>query len=172
MHLINENYFVRHQLLKILYHHSLRYEVYKFHQHPLHFREFQKKLPKYKKGFLLDNLQYLNDTSEINHSKQYDDSTFGILSSGCNAFVEKKYLKQGWREWLDYLYDFGKTISVYLLLIIASLTFLLNTCQTAILKKSLDQMDKRINSLEFYSAQKKIKPHFNKLLRLFCRNRS
>lgn len=103
----------------------------------------------------MDNLQYLSDTSEIINSKQYDESTFGIQSSGCNAYVEKKYLKQGWREYLGYIYDIGKTISVYLLLIIASITFLLNTCHTSNLRKSLDQMDKRIDSVEFHLQQKK-----------------
>ena len=75
-------------------------------------------LPNYDRSFLLDNLDFLQSTKLIDCSMEFDNSKFHILSSGNHAYNEKKFLREGVKDQMNYLYDIVKNISVIVLLII------------------------------------------------------
>jgi len=84
----------------------------------LHFNQMCELLPNYDRSFLLDNLDFLQSTKLIDCSMEFDNSKFHILSSGNHAYNEKKFLREGVKDQMNYLYDIVKNISVIVLLII------------------------------------------------------
>ncbi|TAL40412.1 MAG: hypothetical protein EPN92_14840 [Chitinophagaceae bacterium] len=103
----------------------------------IHFDDICSKLPQYDRWFLLDNLDYLRSVKEIYCSDQFDKSKFLIYSSGSHSYRARKYLREGVKDQINYIYDIIKTISVIVLLAIAIWTFAQNLYQTKKIKKKL-----------------------------------
>jgi hypothetical protein len=142
---IKKSFNARHQLLKILFNYDLKFKPKEtFDKKSLHFDEICGRLPQYDRSFLLDNLDYLRTTKEIHCSMKFDDSTFAILSLGSHSYRDKKYIRDGVRDQLNYIYDIGKTISIIVLLAIAIWTFTQNIYQTNQNKKDIEQLQKQL----------------------------
>jgi hypothetical protein len=152
---IKKNFKARHQLLGILFDHDI-----KQHQHTsdiksksIHFNDIAAKLPKYNKHFLLDNLDYLRAADEIYCSMQFDNSVFAIYSSGSHAYRDKKYIRDGYRDQFNYIYDIAKTVSIVVLLLIAIWTFVKNIYQTESNKKDIEQLRKELQDINNRTQQ-------------------
>ncbi len=145
---IKKNFKARHQLLKILFAYD---ETFKpkdsLETKSIHFDEICKQLPQYDRSFLLDNLDYLRTTKEIHCSMQFDNSKFAILSSGSHSYRDKKYIREGVKDQLNFIYDIAKTVSVIVLLAIAIWTFAQNIYQTKQNKTDIEQLRKELRDI-------------------------
>jgi hypothetical protein len=117
----------------------------------LHFDQICKLLPSFDRAFVLDNLDFLRTNSEVYCSMKFDDSVFCILSSGNNAFNDAKYLQQGIKERLDFVFDVSKTISTVVLLVIAVWTFFQNLQQTNKNKIAIEKLQTEVFELRSLS---------------------
>lgn len=145
---IKENFKARHRLLKILHRHSLQFQPSEDLQKiSIHFDDIQKQLPQYDRNFLLDNLDYLRAADEIYCSNKFDKSVFAILSSGSHAYRDKKYIHEGVKERMNYIYDIAKTISVIVLLLIAIWTFAQNIVQTKQNKSDIERLRQELQDI-------------------------
>lgn len=146
---INRNYKLRHNLLRLLFVHDLKFKpADEFEKRGLHFSELSTFLPQYDQNILLDNLDYLRTTGEIFCSMKFDNSIFMITSTGNHSYRERKYLREGVKEQINYIYDLAKTISVIILLIIAIWTFIQNLNQVKRNKDEIDILKKELKKLE------------------------
>lgn len=151
---IKKNFKARHQILKILFSHDEKVmPTDDVNLKSIHFSEICKQLPQYDKSFLLDNLDYLRTTKEIYCSMQFDKSTFFILSDGSHSYRDKKYICEGVRDQLNYIYDIAKTVSVIILLAIAIWTFAQNIYQTKQNKKDIEQLRKELQDINNKTQQ-------------------
>lgn len=145
---IKENFKARHILLKLLHQHSLVFQPSdKLDKSSIHFDQIQEQLPQYDKNFLLDNLDYLRTAKEIYCSMKFDRSVFSILSAGSHAYRDKKYIHEGVKERINFIYDIAKTISIIVLLLIAIWTFAQNLYQTKQNKSDIEQMRQEIKNI-------------------------
>ena len=147
---IKENFKARHQLLKVLQGHSLQFhpsESPDLQKISIHFNDIQKQLPKYDKNFLLDNLDYLRTSGEIYCSMKFDQSVFAVLSPGSHAYRDKKYIHEGVKERMNYIYDIAKTVSIIVLLVIAVWTFIQNTYQTRQNKSDIERLRQELQNI-------------------------
>jgi hypothetical protein len=145
---IKENFKARHRLLKILHRHGLQFQPLEdLHKSSIHFEEIHKQLPQYDKNFLLDNLDYLRSTDEIYCSMKFDKSVFAILSQGSHAYRDKKYIHEGVKERINYIYDIAKTVSVVVLLVIAIWTFAQNIVQTKQNKSDIERLRQELQDI-------------------------
>lgn len=155
---VRRNYKVRHLLLKVLFDHDQNNDkpIDDVEGRSIHFDEICKKLPQFDRWLLLDNLDYLRSIKEIYCSDQFDKSKFLIYSSGSHSYRDKKYLREGVKDQINYIYDIVKTISVIVLLGIAIWTFAQNLYQT---KKNKDEIEQLKNEvLELRKNQTTVQP--------------
>jgi hypothetical protein len=146
---IKKNFKARHQILKVLFDHDLNFKpTDSLDKKSLHFDEICNQLPQYDRPFLLDNLDYLRTTKEIHCSMQFDNSTFAILSHGSHSCRDKKYIRDGIKDFFNYIYDIAKTVSVIVLLLIAIWTFVKNIYQTESNKQDIEQIRKEIQQIK------------------------
>jgi hypothetical protein len=145
---IKENFKTRHRLLKILHRHSLQFQPSEDLQKvSIHFDDIQKQLPQYDKNILLDNLDYLRVANEVYCSMKFDKSVFAILSPGNHAYRDKKYIHEGVKERMNYVYDIAKTVSVIVLLLIAIWTFAQNIIQTKQNKSDIERLRQELQNI-------------------------
>gem|GEM_PF-3523652 len=151
---IKKNFKARHQILKVLFQHDLKFKpTDNFDKKSLHFNEICNQLPQYDRPFLLDNLDYLRTTDEIHCSMQFDNSTFAILSHGSHSYRDNKYIRDGYKEFFNYIYDIAKTFSVIVLLLIAVWTFFKNIYQTESNKQDIEQLRKELQQIKDKSQE-------------------
>lgn len=149
---IKQNYSIRHKLLGVLFDHEKKQENHgDIKSRSIHFSQICQQLPQYEKTLLLDNLDFLRTSEEIYCSMQFDNSSFAILSRGSHVYRENRYLREGVKDQLNYIYDFAKTFSVIVLLFIAVWTFFQNINQTrknvndiALLRKEVKDLNDQI----------------------------
>lgn len=139
---------VRHLLLKILVREGAKHKQVDSNNNSIHFDNICEMLPKYNRALLLDNLDYLQSNKFIYCSMQFDNSKFHILSNGSHAFNEKKFLREGVKEQMNYLYDIVKNVSVIVLLIIGVWSFILNFSQTRRNTKLIEQQSEQIKAIK------------------------
>ncbi len=146
---IKKNLKARHELLGILLEHDIKQKhTSNIESKSIHFDDIVAKLPKYDRHFLLDNLDYLRTVGEIYCSMEFDNSVFAIYSSGGHSYREKKYIREGVKDQLNYIYDIAKTLSVIILLLIAIWTFIRNTYQTESNKQDIKQLREEIQQMK------------------------
>ena len=146
---IDKSYSIRHQILKVLNEYDSQFEPNVILQkRTIHFNDIASKLKTSDKQFLIDNLDYLRAAEEIYCSMQFDNSEFAIFSSGSHAYRQKKYIREGVKEFFNYIYDIAKTVSVILLLVIAIWTFTKNIYQTESNKQDIEQIRKELQQLK------------------------
>src|SRR6266487_3341351 len=103
---INKNYKARHLLLKVLFDYDEKLKPDdNLETKNLHFNKICEQLPQYDRSLLLDNLDYLSTTKEIHCSMQGEKSTFFILSSGSHSYRQRKYIRDGVKDQINYIYD-------------------------------------------------------------------
>ena len=139
---------IRHQLLGILVKADTKTGNVDIKANSIHFDQICKQLPKYDRAFVLDNLDFLQANKLIFCSMQFDKSKFHILSEGNHAFNERKFLREGVKDQMNYLYDIVKNISVIVLLVIGVWTFFVNMNQTKKNSNTIERQEKRIRTLE------------------------
>lgn len=145
---IKKNFKARHQLLGILFEHDIKQpHTSDLKAKSIHFNDIAAKLPQYDRHFLIDNLDFLRAADEIYCSMQFDNSVFAIYSSGSHAYRDKKYIRDGYRDQFNYIYDIAKTVSVIILLLFAIWTFIKNNYQTESNKKDIEQLRKELQDL-------------------------
>lgn len=145
---IKKNFKARHQLLGILFEHDIKQpHTSNLKTKSIHFNDIAAKLPQYDRHFLIDNLDYLRAADEIYCSMQFDNSVFAIYSAGSHAYRDKKYIRDGYRDQFNYIYDIAKTVSVIILLLFAIWTFIKNIYQTESNKKDIEQIRKELQDL-------------------------
>ena len=77
---IKKQYQVRHKILETLFDYDNSFNIaVPTNEKLLHFNEICKKLSQFDKVFLLDNLNYLQNTKEIYCTMQFDNSSFAII---------------------------------------------------------------------------------------------
>lgn len=147
---IKKNFKARHQLLGILFEHDIKQEQHTsdLKAKSIHFNDIAAKLPQYDRHFLIDNLDYLRAADEIYCSMQFDNSVFAIYSAGSHAYRDKKYIRDGFKDQLNYIYDIAKTFSIIVLLLIAIWTFIKNIYQTELNKQDIKQLQKELQQLK------------------------
>ena len=151
---IDKSYSIRHQILKVLNEHDSQFEPNVILQkRAIHFNDIASKLKTTDKQFLIDNLDYLRAAEEIYCSMEFDNSEFAIFSSGSHAYRQKKYIRDGVKEQLNYIYDIAKTFSVIILLLIAVWTFAKNIYQTESNKQDIEQLRKELQLLKDKNQQ-------------------
>ena len=146
---IDKSYSIRHQILKVLQEHDKDFEPdISLDKRSIHFNDISSRLNYPDKQFLIDNLDYLRAANEIYCSLEFDNSVFAIYSAGSHAYRQKKYIREGVKEQLNYIYDIAKTFSVIILLFIAILTFAKNIYQTESNKQDIEQLQKDIQQIK------------------------
>jgi len=135
-------------LLKILVEEGAKYKQVDLNKNSIHFDQICERLPKYDRTFLLDNLDYLQTYKLIYCSMQSDNSKFHILSNGNHTFNERKFLQEGVKDQMNYIYDIVKNISVIVLLIIGVWSFVLNFSQTKRNSKMIEQQSGQIKAIK------------------------
>lgn len=146
---IKKNFKARHQILKVLFYHDLKFKPSDGRdKKSIHFDEICKQLSQYDRAFMLDNLDFLRTTKEIYCSSQFDNSVFAINSSGSHSYRDKKYIRDGIKDQVNYIYDIAKTFSVIALLLIAIWTFVKNIYQTESNKTDIEQLRKELQDIK------------------------
>lgn len=84
---------------------------------------------------------------------QFDNSTFAILSHGSHSYRDNKYIRDGYKEFFNYIYDIAKTFSVIVLLLIAVWTFFKNIYQTESNKQDIEQLRKELQQIKDKSQE-------------------
>jgi hypothetical protein len=150
---IGKNYTVTHSLLRVLFEHdqSVDKAIEDLLGRSIHFNTICERLPKWDRRLLLDNLDYLRSVKEIYCSDQFDNSTFLIYSSGSHSYRAKKYLREGMKDQMNYIYDIAKTISVIILLAIAVWTFAQNIWQTKENKDDIKQLRQQLQEIKMHN---------------------
>jgi hypothetical protein len=138
----------RHLLLKVLAEYDIGKPPGSLVGTTLHFNAICKKLPQYGREFLLDNLDYLHTNKLIYCSEQFDQSNFRILSNGNHAYNEKRFLREGIKDQMNYLYDIVKNISVCILLVIGVWSFVLNFTQTRKNSRMIEHQNQQIKAIQ------------------------
>lgn len=156
IYFVKKHFRARHQILKLLYFYDDKFPPNaSLSEKQLHFNEIAAALNHFEKGFVLDNLDYLQRIKEITCTQEFDNSKFTILGTGRDSYIENRYVKEGIRNRLDLFYDFLKNVSGVLLLIIACYTFLLNIFQTQRNKAEIEDLKLQIIHLrKSVSSQK------------------
>jgi hypothetical protein len=146
---IKKHYKVRHLILKTLFDHDNDFEPsVSFEEKQLHYKDICQKLPQFDKRFLLENLDYLSSVSkEIHCSMHSDKSIFAIIVAGRQAYIEKKYLSEGKKEFRNLFDQRLKIISTIILLLIAVCTFIINIVQTQKNKTQIEQLKSELQQL-------------------------
>lgn len=151
---IDKSYSIRHQILKVLQEHDKDFEAdISLDKRSIHFNDISSRLNSPDKQFLIDNLDYLRAANEIYCSLEYDNSVFAIYSAGSHAYRQKKYIREGVKEQLNYIYDISKTFSVIILLFIAIWTFAKNIYQTESNRQEIEQLQKDIQQIKDKTQQ-------------------
>ena len=146
---IKKNFKARHQLLGILFEHDIKQpHTSDLKTKSIHFNDIAAKLPHYDRHFLIDNLDFLRAADEIYCSMQFDNSVFAIYSAGSHAYRDKKYIRDGYRDFFNYIYDIVKTVSVIVLLLITIWTFFKNIYQTESNKQDIEQLRKELQQIK------------------------
>lgn len=138
---------VRHLLLGILVRSDTGKVPSDLDASALHFDQICQQLPKYDRAFLLDNLDFLQSSKLIYCSMEFDKSKFHILSNGNHAYNEKRFIREGVKEQMNYLYDIVKNISVIVLLIIGVWSFVLNFVQTRKNTRVIEEHQREIRAI-------------------------
>lgn len=147
--LIPKHYRLRRLLLKLLVEHDEKFaasEAMKARQ--IHFDDICQKLPQFDRAYLLDNMDYLRLKDEIYCSLEFDNSKFAIISNGRHAFLEKRYLVEGSKEFRNSFDQKLKIISTIILLLIAVATFVINIVQTQQNKNQIEQLKTEVQKLQ------------------------
>ena len=139
---------VRHLLLGVLIKNDTGTMPVDLQAGSIHFDQICEQLPKYDRSFLLDNLDFLQTSKLIYCSMEFDKSKFHILSNGSHAYNERKFLREGVKDQMNYLYDIVKNISVIVLLIIGVWSFVLNLAQTRRNTRMLEKQQAEIKALK------------------------
>lgn len=146
---------VRHLLLKVLVNGDTGKVPSDLNASSIHFDDICQQLPKYNRAFLLDNLDFLQANKLIYCSMEFDKSRFHILSNGNHAYNERKFLREGIKEQMNYLYDIVKNISVIVLLVIGVWSFALNLAQTRKNTRMIEEQHSEIRALKDSLAKRK-----------------
>jgi hypothetical protein len=139
---------IRHQLLEILVEYGNKKPAVDLTTDSIHFDLICSKLPSYDRAFILDNLDFLQSNKLIYCSMEFDNSKFHILSNGNHAYNERKFLREGIKDQMNYIYDIVKNISVIVLLIIGVWSFFINLNQTRQNSTKIDKQEVRIKAIE------------------------
>ena len=145
---IANHYKIRHLLLKTLLEYDDKFEASSsISERQIHFRDICKKIPQFDSVYVLDNLDYLQSKGEIYCSKEFDNSKFTIISNGRHAYLEKRYLTEGQKEFRNLFDQRLKIISTIVLLLIAVATFIVNIVQTQKNKYQIEQIKSDLKKL-------------------------
>lgn len=90
---------------------------------------------------------------EVKFSTPDGVEKIGIDTEGLASYSDRKYLNEGQKLALDNFYDVFKSGAGIALLIIAVLTFILNTCQTKSNRQKIEQLSTEIKLLKQSSRQ-------------------
>ena len=147
--LIPKHYRVQHLLLKLLFEHDEKFPASAgMKERQIHFDDLCEKLHQFDRTYLLDNLDYLRLKEEIYCSLEFDKSKFAIISKGRHAYLEKRYLVEGSKEFRNAFDQKLKIVSTIILLFIAVATFVINIVQTQQNKNQIEQLKSEVRKLQ------------------------
>lgn len=95
-----------------------------------------------------EQLDYLHLENEISIDEIQFQIYYIILRNGSKAYYDKKYITIGIKEFHNNFYDILKNISSVILLIIAIITFILNSFATIKLKEQVSKLQIEVQTLK------------------------
>jgi len=98
---------------------------------------------------VLKQIDYLRSEEEIDINERNNYSmSYVILRKGTVAYFDDKYLRLGWKNFLENVYDIVKIISAIVLLAIATSTYISNIIDTKKNKKEIQKMQDDIKAIK------------------------
>lgn len=94
------------------------------------------------------NIDFLTMTGEIKVIWDMGDLHLLVLPKGSVSYFDKSHLEKARKVWIDNAYDIGKTISVFVLLIVAVWSFVMTVINTQKNKEGLDQVKIELQKIQ------------------------
>lgn len=147
---IKQKYIIRHKILEVLQNKmpSFDEKEIKREQIELSLEEISKIL-----GFSIENIykniDHLSEAEEINFFWINNNKLkCAIARKGTLSVYDRKYINEGRKEFWNNTFDVIKNVSTILILIIAIVTFIINTCATTQNSKDIKIIKTEINNFK------------------------
>jgi hypothetical protein len=97
---------------------------------------------------VLEQIDYLLTAEEVFNNEVDFSSFYLILQKGTTSFHDRKYINVGRKEFKDDLYDVLKICSGFILLLIATITFVRNIMVTEKNNKEIDSLKNELKAIK------------------------